>query len=575
MSLLTGIKVRNFRCFRDEIDISLTECNYFVGANNAGKTAVLNAINYFFDNSLYTDETFLNKTEYIAKKEGYNRCDITVKFDLTKLTSVELKRRLIKHFNDDIAVVRKSVVFSPIARRFTYAYRANGVVYDSFESLDVDIKKMINSVAVTYIHPQEGKQLLDNAQDKLKQRLLANWGRNPRLSHSIRDLQEKWEDLSGQAQSYLSSSITDNIQKMWPGSSISIDLPKDIKDIVAISDITFQGSSILPEVELTSQGTGAQSSVLYTAHYLLDSDRSLHRGEYHPIWLLEEPESFLHADLVTKFGLEINSEAWLANMQIFIATHSPLMLATSRSGENKATWNLLRNYNIQKTKKVEEWKAEEIEDIGRIMGDLNFHVYFSVLKNTKSVFIEDSKPIVKNVFEQAGIPVEQGLRGVTEIKRYLDVLGNSPTMISQPIFFIVDGDQGLKDLTSYLGKGPIAQKNGFKKYKASRADDVYIIVLPEGQAAEDLFSEFELHLDNCIDELWDAESWKSKDTIPSRLTRVHGQIKNKVIVSKDEARLSIKNHQEVKDSFWQRVEKQNHSISKQAAGSIKGLLNGA
>lgn len=90
-----------------------------------------------------------------------------------------------------------------------------------------------------------------------------------------------------------------------------VDLPEKVVDVIAVSEILFKGSSDLPDVSLTSQGTGAQSTILYQTHFLLDSDKTLHRGFYYPIWLVEEPESFLHVDIIFKLGYLLCSDIWL------------------------------------------------------------------------------------------------------------------------------------------------------------------------------------------------------------------------------------------------------------------------
>jgi hypothetical protein len=84
--------------------------------------------------------------------------------------------------------------------------------------------------------------------------------------------------MKREANRYLSQSLTESLQSFWPECEVAINLPKNIKEIIAISDINLQGYKNAPEVELTAHGTGAQSTVLYLAAYLLDSDKTLNRG---------------------------------------------------------------------------------------------------------------------------------------------------------------------------------------------------------------------------------------------------------------------------------------------------------
>jgi AAA15 family ATPase/GTPase len=576
MNLLNNIKIKNFKCFRTQTKIPLSQGSYLIGINNAGKTAILNAINFFFDNSTYSDDIFLNRTEYLAKKAGYNRSEIAIYFDLNNIDSVALKRKLLKTFGSEAGLVevKKNITFTPDSKKMSFSYEINGNDPVDYDDLDPDIRKLLESIKITYIHPQEGKELLLKAQAKLKERLLANWGRNAKLSHSIKELQEKWNILRGQAHTYLSTSLTESLQKMWPGSQAAIDLPKDIKEIVGISDINFKSNSILPEIELTSQGTGAQTAILYLAHYLLDSDRSLHRGEYHPIWLLEEPESFLHADLILKFADDINSNTWLKNIQMVISTHSAILLAASRLGGENVTWNFIQNYSLKGSKKVDKWSEEEIENIGHVMGDANFHAYFSASKDYKLVFIEDKKEITKVKFEEAGIKIEKNLDGVSQIAKYIDVFLGNPELIRQKAYFIVDNDEGIKDLKRFLTKPPEKSINGFKLFKIGNTDKVYIILLPEKFSVEDLFDEYDNFLDNCVAAIWDTNNWSIKPTIPRHLSRICSSARSKNnIDSIEAAKELIRNETDVKDPFWKKVVDSNLQMNQEKLKDVKSILN--
>ncbi|MFA6419157.1 MAG: AAA family ATPase, partial [Candidatus Margulisiibacteriota bacterium] len=433
-----------------------------------------------------------------------------------------------------------------------------------------DIQRLLKSIKISYLHPQEGRSLFREAQEKLKNRLLANWGRHSTITTSLKKLQTDWEALRKIAKTYLSTSLTSSIQKMWPGSQASIELPSKILDIIAISDISFQGQKTLPEIQLTLQGTGAQSTILYLIHFLLDSDRSLHLGEYNPIWLLEEPESFLHADLIIKLAKELSSKEWLDNIQMIISTHSPILLATSRAGGSKIRWNLIKNHALQTNKTAINWSEKEINDIGHMMGDINFYAYFLAAANKKPIFIEDKKPLTIIKFKEAGIDIAQGLGGTGEIAKYLEVYGSYHSLLKTAAYFILDCDLGKKDLSRFLTQ-QIEECFGYVKYKVS--DNVFAITLPENFSSEDLFDEFDNHLEECIDKIWNTTSWGIKEDIPSYLSGVVSAVRNKSFSNKNEAKQFIKNKEDIKSSFWRKVERDHLKISKQKVKPLKRLLS--
>lgn len=559
MNLITKISVKNFKCFRDEVSFDLSQGTYFIGTNNAGKSAVLNAIRVYFDQSLLSDDSFLNKTEFLAKKSGYNKCEITLWFDLDILSTRTFKAELIRKFGGKLIKIKKIISYAPESRKILTYFQVEDE--PQCEELPKEIKKLFTSISITYLHPQDGQILFENAQRKLKQRLLANWGRNSNISQAIVDMEQDWEKLRTLAATYLSSSLTLSLQKMWPGCKTIISLPKNIKEIIDISDITFQGSRILPEIELNNQGTGAQSLILYLTHFLLDSDHTLHRGEYHPVWLLEEPESFLHADLVIKLGQELNSNQWLNNIQMLVATHSPILLATSRQSSSLIRWNVLDNFSEKKSKMIDSIEESEINEIGKMMGDVNFYAYFVASSLENKVFLEDSRHETGKSFAKIGINTI-GLNGVSEIAKYLSVFANNPELIKSFAFFVVDCDKGKNVLSQFFDiKKPLKISSGFRKFTVKELNNIFIILLPDGYASENLFDEFEMHLDDCCSKLWSKRNNKLLLNVPGNLSRVYSLLRNRVIANETELKDIVKNEQDVKDLFWKNVVKYSWSIS--------------
>lgn len=570
MNLLNSIQIDNFKCFRGAHKILLSQGTYLIGANNAGKSAVLQAIRCFFEEDVYSNESFLNKTEFASKGKGYNRTQITIEFNINALTIKKLVQEIVKKYGNTLFVT-KIFTFRPITRSVVVQYNIGNRKFTS-EALPEEIRRLIRGVQITYLHPQEGVELLKNAQKKLRTRLLTNWGkgRYSKVTKNLKDLQKSWDNLRNNANVYLSSSLTDSLQRIWAGSQAKINLPKRIDDIINISDISFQGDKKSPEIELTSQGTGAQSAILYLTHFLLDSDKSLHRDEYHPLWLVEEPESFLHADLMFKIGKELNSDAWLGNIQMVISSHSPIILATSKLNEDKIMWNLIGEHFIKEQKLVQNWNSNEIRGIGQLMGDSNFCLYFLAATKKDLIFIEDSRSDTMDAFTKNDIDITKGLSGTSEVKKYIDFFEEFSSILDKNVYFIIDSDKGKKEFTRYL-KNECKNTNGFSRYKIT--EKVFLITLPENSTIEDMFGEFDNFLEECASKLFDP-SFSPSDTVPGYLSRAHAFIRGRQDKPKDksEAKQLIKNIQDVKDAFWKKIKQDNLIFTKDKSESFKTLL---
>lgn len=571
MPLLDKITIKNFKSFREKISFSLADGSYFVGVNNSGKSTVLNAINGFFDDSIFDNENFVNKTAFLSKKAGSNVVEITINFNLEALNTKKFKQDLIKNYGPNLSI-SKFISITTDTKVITHSFKLNGG--NSVVDLPDDVLKLVKSVRVTYLHPQEGQALLINAQEKLRQRLLANWGRGSNITQSIKKLQEEWDNLRDKSTAYLSGTLTDSLQKMWPDSEVTINLPKDIREIITVSDINFSGYKNAPEIDLTSQGTGAQSTILYLIHFLLDSDRSLHRGEYHPLWLLEEPESFLHVDLLANLAKQLNSDKWLSNIQMVISTHSPVLLAGSRIAKEKIIWSVLSERGTHSNKLTTEYSDDEIKEIGKLMGDPNFFAYFLAAQNEPLVFIEDGKPITVEKYIQAGISVTKGLSGVSEMSKFIGVFLSVPVILNNKIYFIIDADKGKKEFSRFYDSSKVDKsKSGFSRFKVTGSENVYLVFLPDDFAAENLFLEFTNHLEECVSKIWDSITWKTNTTIPTELSSTVTHCRRVIVSSKDAAISLIKNHEDVKSLFWEKVKKFDYKIDQAYVTALKYLLS--
>ncbi len=570
MALITEVSIQNFKCYRRKQTFSLTQSNFFIGPNNAGKSAILKAIHCFFDDNEYSSDE-INKTELRAKSAGYNKSIVGIKFDFSFITTKTLKKKLINKYGTEL-IIYKNFTYREITNTIIVDFTINSKSY-SYESLPTDIGDLFSKISLSYIHPQEAEELFEKAQEKLKERLLANWGRGATLSTELDELQKHWTKLRKKANTYLSKGLTQNLQNIWPGCETKIDLPEKISDIIGISEIMFKAASDLPDVSITSQGTGARSTILYQTHYILDSDKTLHRGFYYPIWLIEEPESFLHADIIFKLGQLLCSDLWLNNIQMLISTHSPLLLSTSKINPERVSWISIINHALKASKRASDWFDDEIKEIGIEMGDPNFDIYFKTPNSGQLIIIEDEKAITEKKLKEAGINVSNRLKGSSSVLRYFDVLRTININNGRRVYFLVDNDKGFKEFETSLSNGKLVAttSTGFMKYEFS--NDVYIVLFPEGYAMEELFDEHDRILTECASKIFTEDfTQPTKESVPAYLTRAHAAIRSKKCKGIAEAKQTIRNQQDVKDFFWGLVESNGLVINEKIAEEINSLI---
>ena len=91
---LARLRLRNFRCFRDEITIDFNDITAFVGQNDSGKSTIMEAIDLFLnDNAPDKDD---------ASKDGDAK-DLTIICEFTDLPeevslTTQIQRSLAPNF---------------------------------------------------------------------------------------------------------------------------------------------------------------------------------------------------------------------------------------------------------------------------------------------------------------------------------------------------------------------------------------------------------------------------------------------------------------------------------------------
>ncbi len=572
MGIIKKVELKNFECFRDTIKIDLEDATFFIGENNSGKSAVLRGICVFFGNVPFGLQ-HINKTQFRSKQKGSNVSEITIFFDLNQVKGKKLKERLMKlNSRRDILQITRKFKYHDPGHTDKYSTFGREVV---FYDLDKDVQKLINSVEINYIHPQEGTQLLSVAQDKLRRRLLDNWGRTKVVSTEYDLLQKEWVKFTVLANNYLSDILSTQVKKFWgEKAEVMVELPAKVQDLINVGAISFQSDPKLPEIPLTMQGTGVQQSLLYYASYVLDSDMTIKRNsERYPVWLLEEPESFLHANMIIKLAKDLTSVEWLGNLQILTTTHSGLLLSSAINKETKALWNVISAHALKQSFSPTNIDENKLHEISVIMGDPNFDVSF--YSSFFRVFNEDLSEVLTARLKEVGIP-SKGLGGSSEIVRYIkafDAAGTGDLGKIVQARFVVDGDKGFKDIAKLLNDSPEKQVSGFRRY-STKSGISKVIVLPS--AAEDLFSEFSEFVNECAHEICD-EHLVLKSSCSGEFTQVYANLKRQFTASKplDSWKIievELKKDDNVKRIFWKKVRDENLKIDSEQAKILLDLL---
>lgn len=556
---------------------------YLIGANNSGKSAVLHALREFFSHTTISKEDF-NNTELRSKQAGHNKCEIEVSFNLSKVKKESQKLRELKKEYPQGLTVRKIYTYKDSTSEIEVLYEIPRLDTNEEPEIPIEpaavqyieipenIRWFLSKHTISYIHPQDSDKLLVEAESKLRKRLINTFGKGASFIKKMKDLEESWRALKEDASKSLSENLTTALQTVWSDATAKVDLPEKIQDVLAISSISFRQSPAQPEILLSRQGNGVQAAVLFQAHYILDSDKTAHHGFHQPIWLVEEPETFLHADIALKLGQMLTSEEWLSNIQILATTHSPLILAASNQNKKNCSWTLIKNFTCAFEKTVENITREEISEISSEIGDTNLDIYLDTNSNIEQVIIEDSREETEKAYARSGIHITRRLNGTAEIKKLLDVTIKLNFPPRKKLTIILDQDSGINEIRKYLSNETIQTADqDFELHKI--AENVYILLLPQDEAAEDLFDEYDELLGEMADKLFDDDYLHATSSaVPADLTRAHAAIRSRKAGSRQSAKRLLAKEQDIKDIFWKEVKTNKYRISPDKAETIKKLL---
>lgn len=403
---ICSISAHNFRTLEDfHLDFSP---NYVAisGRNNAGKSAIVRIIEHFFDSfdedRLYSPSRnrivfSRDVTQWCGKEEM--EISVTIKLDRQDDSEVFF---VVETFAKAIS---SDVVEVTIGQKF----KKDGatVTYCKVGSIDLDpqpageVLKKLRSAANLVVHNStspshnfyfNGGSITEVLEvyfsDEDRRKIAeAEKGLQTRVGKAARVHKEELEKLLGKLNEKYQVELT-SIDR--GGAS---HFPLEIK----LTDKSV-------EVPLNHWGAGTQNrtrvliSVLEAVR-IRSSATASERST--PVFLVEEPESFLHPSAQAEFGQVLNELAEEQKIQIIATTHSPYMLNQSSPEANillerKVSRKLLRETYVKNTS-GDDWMLPFAENLGIIPSEFKSWKKVFGAKADRVVFVEGE--IDKSYFE--------------------------------------------------------------------------------------------------------------------------------------------------------------------------------
>ena len=331
---LRAIQIHNFRSVLDA-DIEAHDYMLLVGANNAGKSTILNALRAFYDDAKWSTEDF--------PKAGAtdNESWVQLKFHLDDDEWAGLADEYKENVTDQILTVRRYFKSDDKTRvqkdqsnifGFTKGQLNAALFYGAKNVGTAKVGQVLYVPALTTPAEQtkmSGPSPLRNMLNFLLKKVVSK-------SDAYREITTAFEKLNVEARKddgFLSE-ISKPLNTAIASWSIKIDLsvnavaPEDISK--SLVKFAFVDSS-LGDVgfDLERYGHGFQRSVIYELIRLAPTfkdEKKSDKKEFNPSFnlvLFEEPEAFLHPSQQESMAYHLRRLGAEEGQQVIITTHSP------------------------------------------------------------------------------------------------------------------------------------------------------------------------------------------------------------------------------------------------------------
>lgn len=311
---LTEIRVRNYRTVGGEQTLRIPSGTTLVGPNNSGKTNLLRSIQLFFtgyDNTLAydraTDLTFgagSQKTSLVATFEfdGHER-DHDVQELLDELHSMVGTEREGNRFSVNLYFTEVS---TPVYRVFGNARVINAGDRPAFSRKQ---KQLVETLMRTYrVHYVPSAKSIGGLYEDLLQ---------PFLTKTAYEAISPHLDLVRTALSEVSDSLNKELESVGL-SDIKAEFnlePESAATMLNRFDLMLSDPSKTP---LSQKGQGIQSTALFASFNWISAQEQA--AGHIPLWLIEEPESYLHPELSNSCRQLLENLA--ASSPVVLTTHA-------------------------------------------------------------------------------------------------------------------------------------------------------------------------------------------------------------------------------------------------------------
>ncbi|WP_026305909.1 ATP-dependent endonuclease [Thioalkalivibrio sp. ALMg9] len=411
MHRLSSVHIRNFRSCRD-VGLSLGDCTPIVGYNNAGKSNLLTAIEWFVAPSS------LRETDFHDSSQPVTVDGIIAGLDGGILNQLEDEhRRRIEPLIGEGELVLRRIQYEPnvstrqIKLQVPDKIEADGSV-SSWRDHPGGIPEALKNL---FPEPITVGAMEDAAEDATKAKKTSTIGKllaqftgpaeashGAELTQALAPLTDKLTAAGAERAEELNRfdhEATEALRPFFPGIKLHLDIPvPSVKELFSRGTIRVSEQGRNAVRDFTALGHGAQRSIqMALIRYLADFRADQHTTAQRRLLLIEEPELFLHPQAIEQVRSALDSLSG-HGYQVIFASHSPVMVERETAAHTRIVRKSAESGETRVTLTAEEALKKRIQDDNK-----RLHALFG-LENANHWLFSDRVLIAEGSTERYLLP---------------------------------------------------------------------------------------------------------------------------------------------------------------------------
>lgn len=302
---ISKIELKKFRSI-EKCLIELNDLNAIVGQNNSGKSAIIRALNCFFN---FKDE----EVNFIQGKHHYNPSSTPV----ITLTFIDFDSEFGEYAENSILQIQQS--FKPSSKKAIYKYKRNG----SYVNAPDTLLEMINSkISFVYIPPNRSAVELKWEEDSLIKELIEEYLKKETARRD--NLTPKFKQATEHLENGVLNKIGCEVEKFYSlkkNFTYNLSFNSDSNYSAFLNNIEVFIEEFGIRHNLDDCGTGLQSVTIIAFYRVLAKLKGKHI-----ILGLEEPETNLHPQAQRELINSIKNTSPDEYTQVLLTTHSTVIV---------------------------------------------------------------------------------------------------------------------------------------------------------------------------------------------------------------------------------------------------------